>query len=1616
MKLHAMAAAAAALLCTAAQAAPKEIFLKNIHAGEANRVVGKDGSKSWTADVNLEFETESGKMPSIDASRLPGGWIEITPAVKDLTVNRKTSDEEIRLSGGFEPGTNYLFTVRAGLRDARGAELARDARISHTFKKSAEDFARFVYLGEALYMPLKSAEFKLPMEVCGKDAYTFKLKKAYENNFGTARCIDGLNDDRFVEIGSFKRVLASADECVAEPRFLDLKDFPGFRAEPGLYFVHCQGEKYDFSKAALFLTDIAIQAVRSSLDETWGVAATRISDGSPVAGAEIAFVTRNNQYLPAGRTGKDGTLKAKRPFPSVSGVADKAEITGVTARYGADAAYLALGDATHKHSNQYQVEKLARPRAFVHFDRGICRPGDTFTASAIVRDAANAPLRNVPCTFEARGPMGRVVGKTDLRTDRHGFATCDFAIPSDAASGIYYVSVRPRGEGVCDYTWGDADILVSAYTPDRIRVSLDIPKGPADAAASVAGSVSAEYYFGAKIPSASWNCKACFSPWASLPAAWGLDAADGEWTVGDRKGWDSPNPWHASEDGNPALPAQGKAGFEIPSFASLGGKAYRPFTMEVVAQVGENGGNTVSATERRTVYPAPWFAAAREKDGFLELRAVEAPGREAEAAKAVDAQDAPPVLVKFYKVEWNPHLERTGSGRFNRVWTRDTEEAPQFAASVAAKSLKGAGMRHSVSALPEGAWEAVVSCGGSVRTRIEFFRSSGSPVARSADPSILKVKSSAPSYKPGDTAVLKVRSMEDATAFVACGQKRFDSFAAVDLKKGDNEIKIKIPGDTVRGKYYAGVTVAAKASARNRSRLFALAELAVDQSAHALNAKIEVPAKARPGDKAVAKVRVTRADGSPAAGGMVRLQLSDSGVLALTRFATPDPFLFFWKSASGNPFSFADAFGCIYPELRIMPDGRFGGGDDTMPFNPDAMTEKPAVRVILPPAELGPNGTAEVQFEVPDHLGELRVMAAATCDDADGGGEAAMAVAREYDMTLSAPRFAFPSDSFTATATVFNNTDKPADYVFTMSGAGSLETEAAQPRTGSLAPGASALLRQTVRAKDIVPGAASMLAMKLEIPAAGVKVEKSSPVLVRPPRPPVLQTSYARLAPGRVYDSSVFAARCIGAYTGECAVASSPAIALAPALKWLREYRFGCLEQTASTALPFIAAPELARLGVTSGPDEAATLARRVDAAAIRVRRCIRSDGFSMWPEPGCDWSWDAASLQAAAFLAEASRRPASADSRIRPEPVPPETLRWLYGIACSRPESAAREGGQSMAEFRKRRERRALAAWIMARAGDMRGLNTARGILARESDTFAAFAAAAALATGGYASEAMPFMKSLLAGRVWRNGAHTDLFGASAAARMGFVLSAISELPPELSADAAAEIVPELLLSARMGREIWGGTFMNGWAAYGLARYAATCAADTAAGAKTAKFAFKSGSDAVYTNGTSGTVWVRTVIAGTPSERIEAGCGIKLVRTYTNTAKRPGGRIFHGDLVKVTISASGEKLAGGNFVVTDLVPAGFEIEDPSLATRAGAGSYPDGRRSPGAVRVRCEKRDDRCHFIFDVDPDGHSVKFEYMIRACTRGCFATGDASLGAMYDAGLRATAEGGERLVVE
>ncbi|MFH0823396.1 MAG: alpha-2-macroglobulin family protein, partial [Pseudomonadota bacterium] len=474
------------------------------------------------------------------------------------------------------------------------------------------------------------------------------------------------------------------------------------------------------------------------------------------------------------------------------------------------------------------------------------------------------------------------------------------------------------------------------------------------------------------------------------------------------------------------------------------------------------------------------------------------------------------------------------------------------------------------------------------------------------------------------------------------GRKAALEFTATDKHRPNVYISVMAPAGRAEFPVYRSV-----ADVDMPSLFYGYAEAKIRSEVKGLNVEIDPGNKemrGRPGERASVSFKVTDRTGK---GALCELAVCvvNEAVLALTRFKTPDlstladfrlPLSVFsgdlrlalisqdlLRIFSAKPLTGGDgAGGLVAPSVRK----RF---DPVAYFNPAVLTDE--------------SGAASVSFQLPDTTTTYRVYVVA-CDKGSGfaSTQRDMLVVKEFFVEPSLPRFLIPGDKAVFPISLFNKTDGEGKASLRAEGMKGLELKL-EGASANVPPMSSSVLNCTLNATGGADKATVLI--QGEFSGAGGKfsdaVEKTVPVHSR--YLPVnrmysgsfrdktevkvdLPSTLEQLGPDALARED---------FKARVTLSTNSWTRMAPGLKYLLRYPYGCVEQTSSGIIPLAGMRALVKSGKIPGigVDE---VDKFLNAGITRLLNMQNSaGGFSYWPgSPQTSW-WGTLYASLALTMAE---------------------------------------------------------------------------------------------------------------------------------------------------------------------------------------------------------------------------------------------------------------------------------------------------------------------------------------------------------------------------------------------
>ena len=768
----------------------------------------------------------------------------------------------------------------------------------------------------------------------------------------------------------------------------------------------------------------------------------------------------------------------------------------------------------------------------------------------------------------------------------------------------------------------------------------------------------------------------------------------------------------------------------------------------------------------------------------------------------------------------------------------------------------------------------------------------------------------------------------------------------------------------------------------------------------------------------------------------------DEGILALTDFKTPNPHDYFYRQRGLKTRSF-DLYGGILPEIANVTDNSSTGGDASTTRQAELRKRLStgSIRRVKPISlwsgfvKTDGNGRGTVQFKIPQFNGTLRLMAVAFAGGDYGGTEAYLTVREPIVLTPTFPRFLAGGDKVRVPVTLFNGTDEEGEFRVELRASGDvrllsasevnpLETspqEDSEKESGLQTPptnitdklsidtrvdaGTEAQVFFDILVQDAIGEASFNLSAHSNTQTTQLDVK----IPLRSVAPPITKTGQGVVRAGEPADF-IFPSNLIPDSSAfNLTLSPFPNIRFADSLRYLIRYPHGCLEQTTSKVFPLLYFSDLAR---SVEPMLAAEDAvdHHITSGITKIESMLKADDrFAYWPGGTYVNPWS--SIYASHFLVEARKAGYEVADRVYDA-----MLRGLKTEAKFSPNTEDDFGsplGEAQ-EIRKQISLATYAAYVLAAAGhpDRGTMHYLKNRGLSGLSDYSHFQLAGAFALSGELETALSMLPVSVSPNFNKGNGQRETGGTldspiRAQAIMLDVLAEVNENHPSIPM-----LVENLSEAASEGNR-WATTQENAFAFLALGKILKKQMDRNYTGILTLNgehFADFEATETRYADKAWDGTRVQLSVKGEGScyyywsafgiqrdsfiEEYERELQVRR-RYFNKDGEERTGTFVHGELLIAEVNVKALTANLENVVVVDMLPTGFEIENPRLESRAGIPWLKAQDFKPDYIDIR----DDRLIF-FGTFPRQRERKFCYALRAVTQGEFTLPPIVAEAMYD----------------
>ncbi|RLJ52015.1 hypothetical protein BCF46_2243 [Litoreibacter meonggei] len=1548
-----------------------------------DRVIGLFGFN--VADTDVENNSAEPRI-CVAFSESLSKTTDYAPFVKSQIegLSIEAQDRQLCL-GGLNHGDRYRFTLRQGLPAASGEVLQKPIEITQYVRDRAPS-VRFP--GRSYILP-SSGDAALPVVAVNTDKLDLTLYKVSDRNilrtmqndffarplsyYGEREFRASMGVEVWKGIGDVQTEL-NRDVTTRLP----VSDIVG-KMQPGVYALQASvaGKSSDEASPAtqwFVISDLGL----TSLEGVDGmhVFVRGLSDVAAKEGVSVSLISRANEVLDTVETDAEGYARFDAGLIRGTGATAPGLLT---VQKDDDFAFLSLRDPEFDLSDRgVEGRSPAKPvDLFVTTERGAYRAGEVINALALARDGTAKAIKDLSLTAVLNRPDGVEYSRITEQDAGAGGRMFRMPLGPEVPRGTWSLSIFADPDAPALST---QNLLVEDFLPERIDATLTLPDGP-----MIAGGIppelgiEARYLFGA--------------PGADL-------AVEGDMILRASKSLDGFKDYRFGRHDTPFRPL--RSGFVSAVRTDSSGTAtalldipeldevMQPLEAEVVVRVREGSNRPI---ERRIKRPLlidkPLIGIKPDFDGVLPENS------EAEFSVVALGQD---LTRQDMQVRWTINRVRTeyqwysnyGNWYWDPITTRSRVASGEATVKADTPLRIGAPVQW-------GEYEVKIERidGPYVASSMSFDAGWYASADAAQTPDLLDASLDKEFYKSGDTATLRIVTRYAGTALVTVMSNRLIDMKAVDVSEGENLITLLVTDEWGSGAYVAASVLRpmGAVAGQNPARALGLSHAAIDPENAKLAARFETDAEAAPRGPLTARLKVDNADGETFA----MIAAVDQGILNLTGFTPPD--------ASEHYFGqrkLGVAIRDVYGRLIDGTAGALGavrsGGDASAQLR--AKSPPPTeelVAYVSGPLKVDENGNVETVFDLPAFNGSVRLMAVVWSKDGVGEANAEVLVRDPVVVSATLPRFLAPGDTSQLLLEIVHADGPTGEMPLSVSASGARLADE---------PPASVTLGEKETARLSVPFTAQgtdavTMDIALTLPN-GRTLTQTHQIELRRNDPLTQRRSQFALAAGGTFtlDGNAFAGFAPG--SGSVTLAAGPLARfdVPGLLNALDKYPYGCTEQVTSKALPLLYLDQVAR---AMGLEDRDGIAERISQSISLVLTNQASNGaFGLWrPDRGDLWL----DAYVTDFLSRA---------RAQGHDVPQVAFRQALDNLRNEVNSAP--------DFENGGEGLAYALLVLAREGAA-SIGDLRYYADTKADDFATALAAAqlgaALASYGDPTRADAMFRRAAElldkekgnQQVWRDDYGTDLRDAAAVLTLA-VESGSSVLDV---AKIGARIAPSIgdVVGRSTQESVW--TLLAANALIDRQGTGLSLNGEVVDG-PLVKVLDEDTQDPVRITNTSGEDTTVTLTAiGVSDDPVAAGGnGYRIARDYYDLDGNPvdASRVASGTRLVAVLTVTPLAKGEARLMVSDPLPAGFEIDNPNLLRSGDVKSLP-WLNTEANVR-NSEFRDDR--FLAAVDHYGtKEFQLAYILRAVAPGEYHHPAASVEDMYRPFYRARTDEGRVQVV-
>ncbi|MCW5906958.1 MAG: alpha-2-macroglobulin family protein [Chitinophagales bacterium] len=1528
-------------------------------------------------------------MSQTPASENIQQFIAIEPKVNFKT---ETSSQGLVItSEGFDVSKAYSITLKQGLKGKIGGTLKEDYTNTVTFGK-LQPSVQFINR-KGVYLGSKGNR-NIEVNVTSVSRIKVIISKIYENNLLASERSGYYPNDSYYESDYESEEYYYEndyyyDEAVwgdiIYEKVIETKTLPRYgnsrllkfniedklKDLKGIYHIKVRSMDDYWRSDSRFvsLSDIGLIA-REGKDNVL-VFANSIQNAKAISGVNVSVYGSNNQLVGTGVTDADGVAKVDLKKREFSGFKPAL----ITATNGTDFNYMPLRstmvgtsrfDVGGKRNNSTNLD------AFIYAEREMYRPGEKVNLSVVVRDWKWNKPGEIPLKMKMLLPNGKELKAIRKSLNAQGSLEAQVELSASAVTGSYTFEVYSAN----DILMATKNILVEEFMPDRIKVSASLDKPFLKPGETVTLSLNAVNFFGP--PAANRNYEVEIQTKEKTFSAEKYRKYN--FSLADRNTYYNSQVMQGTTDEN----GNATETYTVPENYANSGLMQLDFFTTVFDETGRpvNRKSVIDVFTQDVFY-------GLGTDGYYYYRLNQ---NISFPLIALD-KDGKPLTAKA-RVQVIKHDYHTYLSRYGEYFRYDSRREDK---TIVDREVDVSGENSVFTFAPTtpGQYEIRVGKPGVnsyVRSTFYSYGSWGSSRGsfEVSNEGNVDIELDKKSYYSDEKVRALFKTPFNGKLLVTVETDRVLEYKYIDVANRSASLELNLSSQYLPNAYITATLIKPHAeSDMPLTVAHGFKAVTVEEKSRKMNVEIVAEKNVRSRTKQKVKVKATP-------GAKVTLAAVDEGILQITGYKTPDPYGFFYAKRALEINAY-DLYPLLFPELKGNLSSVGGDGFDlSKRTNPMQNKRVKLVSYWSGIADVNSSGEANFEFDIPQFSGQLRLMAVAYKDAAFGSTDFNMTVADPVVVSTALPRFLSPKDTVLMPVTISNTTKNATEAKVNVKLNGPVQMVGSSSQSVSLKANSEGRVKFLVVAEPKI----DVAKITVEVNALNEKFVEETDITIRPAASLQKRTGAGSINAGESKNVSFDMDYFMPASAGyQLVISKNPVVEIADQIYRLVQYPYGCTEQTISAAFPQLYFGDLSeQFNMDKNIKTGANYNVQEAIRKIKMRQ-LYSGGLTLWDSEGSESWW--ATVYAAHFLLEARKSGFEVDNSLT------ETI---YSYLINRLKSK-----ETINYYYNRNQNKKIAPkevayslYVLALAGKpqvstMNYYKQNPQLLALDSK----YLLSAAYAISGNKAKFNEMLPASFTGEAAVR--ETGGSFSSDVRDEAIALNAILEVDP----DNPQVGIMAKHVSTEIKARPWLSTQDRAFSFLALGKIARQAAkSDVKATVKVngKQVAANDGSTLKLTAKQLGGTNVEVSVSGSgklyyfwQAEGISKDGSFKEEDSYIKIRKRfydrygkqiTNNTFTQNDLVVVALTLENSYSTYiDNIVITDMLPAGFEIENPRTKEIPGMNwikneSYP----------THTDMRDDRINLFVNLGIS--SQTYYYAVRAVSPGTYVMGPAMADAMYN----------------